>query len=61
MDGLVRDTPDPILPHPRARSRAFVLLPLLDVAPDWVHPADGRSGRTLADAADQTGIRVIDP
>src|SRR6185312_6514542 len=36
MDGLVRDAPDPILPHPRAHLRAFVLLPLLDVAPDWV-------------------------
>jgi 2-amino-4-hydroxy-6-hydroxymethyldihydropteridine diphosphokinase len=35
---LVRDTPDPILPHPRAHERAFVLLPLRDVAPGWVHP-----------------------
>jgi 2-amino-4-hydroxy-6-hydroxymethyldihydropteridine diphosphokinase len=60
MDGLVRDAPDPILPHPRAHLRAFVLLPLLDVAPGWVHPANGKSARTLADAADQSGIRVLD-
>ena len=59
MDGLVRDTPDPILPHPRAHLRAFVLLPLLDVAPDWVHPATGRTGRTLLDGVDQSGIRVL--
>lgn len=39
--GLVRDRPDPILPHPRAHLRAFVLLPLLDVAPDWMHPRLG--------------------
>lgn len=35
-----------ILPHPRAHERAFVLLPLRDVAPDWVHPA---TGQTLAE------------
>jgi len=59
LDGLVRQTPDPILPHPRTHQRAFVLLPLLDVAPDWIHPAIGRTGRALLDAADQSGLRVV--
>jgi 2-amino-4-hydroxy-6-hydroxymethyldihydropteridine diphosphokinase len=36
----------PILPHPRLHERAFVLLPLSEVAPDWRHP---RLGRSLAD------------
>ena len=30
------------LPHPRLQDRPFVLLPLSEVAPTWVHPASGR-------------------
>jgi 2-amino-4-hydroxy-6-hydroxymethyldihydropteridine diphosphokinase len=32
----------PILPHPRLARRAFVLLPLADVAPGWRHPLTGQ-------------------
>ncbi len=47
MHGLVRAAPDPILPHPRAHLRAFVLLPLRDVAPTWRHPLLGASAQEL--------------
>lgn len=36
----------PLLPHPRMHERAFVLLPLRDLAPGWRHPV---SGRPIAD------------
>jgi 2-amino-4-hydroxy-6-hydroxymethyldihydropteridine diphosphokinase len=38
--GLINDGP-PTLPHPRAVSRNFVLIPLRDVAPRWKHPVTG--------------------
>ena len=47
IDGLVRDVPDPVLPHPRAHLRPFVLLPLRDVMPEWVEPRSGRNVGTL--------------
>jgi 2-amino-4-hydroxy-6-hydroxymethyldihydropteridine diphosphokinase len=45
--GLVRDSPDPVLPHPRAHLRAFVLRPLEQVAPGWLHPRLGMDVQTL--------------
>jgi len=42
-DAKVLQTGDLVLPHPRLHQRAFVLLPLRDVAPDWRHPVLGET------------------
>lgn len=55
----------PILPHPRLHERAFVLLPIRDIAPGWRHPATGQGLDELIDAlgagrgADQK-VEVLD-
>lgn len=36
-----------VLPHPEAHKRAFVLVPLSEVRPEWRHPCRGVSARTL--------------
>jgi len=46
-DGRVETGPNLVLPHPRLHERAFVLLPLAEVAPDWVHPVLNRPVRGL--------------
>jgi 2-amino-4-hydroxy-6-hydroxymethyldihydropteridine diphosphokinase len=50
----------PILPHPRLSGRGFVLAPLIDVAPDWRHPATGRTAAELLEATDPAqAVRLI--
>jgi len=54
---VIRDGPEPpILPHPRLAERAFVLLPMREIAPDWRHPVDGRALADLIEALSGEGI-----
>lgn len=58
----IGSTPDGlILPHPRLQDRAFVLVPLADVAPDWVHPRTGQSVRQMLDALPQADRDAVKP
>lgn len=61
LGGRVRQWPPPVLPHPRAHLRAFVLLPLAEVAPGWVHPGSGRTVEALAAALEPQEIRRLAP
>jgi len=38
FDGLIRQEPPPVLPHPGIPQRPFVLAPIAEVAPRWRHP-----------------------
>ena len=57
LEGLVRAGPAPVLPHPCAHLRAFVLRPLAEVAPDWVHPVLGEPVSALAAGVEDQAIR----
>ena len=52
------DTPTLTVPHPRMHERAFVLAPLLEVAPDIVIPGRGRAADYLPGVADQAIARL---
>jgi 2-amino-4-hydroxy-6-hydroxymethyldihydropteridine diphosphokinase len=43
--------PGLIVPHPRAHERRFVMGPLAEIAPDWVHPRIGATAASLVSAA----------
>jgi 2-amino-4-hydroxy-6-hydroxymethyldihydropteridine diphosphokinase len=56
------DTPELVLPHPRLHERAFVLVPLAELAAEAVHPRLGlRIGELLARLPDRRGVQRYAP
>lgn len=56
------DTPEQlILPHPRLQDRAFVLVPLNEVLPTWIHPVTGESVADMLDALPESEKSAVLP
>lgn len=59
IDDMINDDDDLILPHPRMHLRRFVLVPLSEISPDFVHPILRESNSTLLDRCeDQSEVRL---
>ena len=55
-DDLALNTSSLVIPHPRLHERGFVLLPLMDIDPDLVHPVTKKSVREMAAMCNAEGI-----
>lgn len=56
------ETPDRlILPHPRLQDRAFVLIPLAEIAPLWRHPVTGQTVAEMLEALPEADKAAICP
>ena len=58
-DDLVLESTALVIPHPHVHERGFVLLPMLDIAPDLVHPVRQKSVRDMLAGCDLQGIVQI--
>ena len=59
FDDLILETSDLEIPHPRMNERAFVLVPLAEIAPNWIEPKSKEAIARLVQAVDCSGIRRL--
>ncbi len=58
-DDLILHSPSLVIPHPRLHERAFVLLPLMDIDPELVHPVNRKTVREMLEGCSLEGIEKV--
>jgi 2-amino-4-hydroxy-6-hydroxymethyldihydropteridine diphosphokinase len=59
FDDLVLETPDLQIPHPRMTERAFVMVPLAEIAPHWQEPISGKAIADLVQTVDCSEVHQL--
>jgi len=58
-DDLILNQPNLQIPHPRMVERAFVLVPLVEIAPDWIDPVSQRAIQDLLLDIDTNDVHLL--
>jgi 2-amino-4-hydroxy-6-hydroxymethyldihydropteridine diphosphokinase len=59
FDDLILESPKLQIPHPRMSERAFVLVPLAEIAPNWREPLSGKAIAQLVQTVDCSGVQKL--
>ncbi|HQV63793.1 MAG TPA: 2-amino-4-hydroxy-6-hydroxymethyldihydropteridine diphosphokinase [Anaerolineales bacterium] len=59
FDKMIINTPPLVVPHPRLHERAFVLVPLAEIEPDFVHPILQRPINKILEDVDRSEIKLF--
>ena len=59
-DDLIMKTPDLIIPHPHITERAFVLVPLAEIAPNMIHSQPNKTIRELLKDVDISSVSLYE-
>ncbi|HEY60357.1 MAG TPA: 2-amino-4-hydroxy-6-hydroxymethyldihydropteridine diphosphokinase [Anaerolineae bacterium] len=58
FNDLIKKTPELTIPHPSLHERAFVLIPLVEIAPDFYHPVFKKTVRELCGSISNEGVTL---